>query len=259
MIEIVEPTSRRGDRNMNNDDDDLIDPDGIAGFGSLASGGLNAVTMEYKNDPSIENYVRLRRSDPDAEIEVSVIGGFEAMFYMRDELERYGIDPDLLGGILDANVKAIEEISLRIMELITEAKALERTGETQIVSRGRAIPDKLIDWVICCSLDALSWNDELTIPRDLIVLIRERLGGPNPQYEQEGQIRKSKSDAAIIAGQLKARGITPTFKIVGGALKVAPSTVMRWFGPGEFERERDRWAALCDENGNLRPLRRSKE
>lgn len=244
---------------MDSDDEDSIGPDDISGFGSLAGGGFNDASKDYKSNPSIENYVRLRRGDPNAEIEVSVIGGFEAMFYMRDELERYGIDPNLLGGVLDADVDAIEEISLRIMELMIEAKDLERSGETQIVSRGRAIPDKLIDWVICCALDALSWNDELAIPRDLIVLTRERLGGSNPHYEKEGHIRKNRDDAAIIAGQLKARGITPTFKIIGSALKVAPSTVKRWFGPGEFERERDRWAALFDENGNLRPLQGTKE
>jgi hypothetical protein len=187
-----------------------------------------------------------------------VIGSFESMFYMRDELERYDIDPDLLGGVLDADPEAIGEVSLRLMERMIEARALERAGETHLVRRGRAVPDKLIDWIICCALDALSWNDELTIPRDLIVLIRERLGGPNPQYKQEGQVREGKNNAAIIAGQLKARGVTPTFKVIGDALKVAPSTVMRWFEPGEFERERDRWAALFDEEGNMRPLSRPR-
>ena len=56
------------------------------------------------------------------------------MFYMRDELERHWIDPDLLGGILDADLDAISELSLRLMETMIEAP----------------IPEKLIDWVICC-------------------------------------------------------------------------------------------------------------
>ena len=93
----------------------------------------------------------------------------------------------------------------------------------------------------------MSWNDELTIPRDLIVLIRERLGGSNPQYEQEGQVRQNKMNAEMIAGQLMAQGVVPTFKILGRALRVAPSTVNRWFKPGELEEARDRWAKLFDE------------
>jgi hypothetical protein len=225
-------------------------------FGSKEDGGFNEITKEYKANPSIENYVRLRRANPDAEIEVSVIGGFESMFYMRDELSRHGIEPDLLGGILDADQDAVSEISLRLMEKIIEARQAEQSGESHLIRRGLAVPEKLIDWVICCSLDALSWNDDPTIPRDLIVLIRERLGGSNTQYEQEGQIRQNKSNAGIIAGQLMARGVTPTFKILGQALGVSPSTVKRWFGPGELEQARDKWASLCDKDGKLLPLDR---
>ncbi|GGG32949.1 hypothetical protein [Chelatococcus composti] len=59
-------------------------------FGSDESGGFNEITKQYKADPSIENYVRLRRANPSAEIEVRAVGSFESMFYMRDELERHG-------------------------------------------------------------------------------------------------------------------------------------------------------------------------
>jgi hypothetical protein len=56
-----------------------------------------------------------------------------------------------------------------------------------------------------------------------------------------------------------ARGINPTFKIIGKALGVAPSTVKRWFGPGEFERERDVHAKWFDKDGNLLPLNKHRE
>lgn len=223
-------------------------------FGSSEAGGFNETTRKYKADPSIENYVRLRRENPEAEIEVSVVGGFESMFYMRDELARYDIDPELLGGILDADQDAISEMALRLMEKIIEAQAIADDGETHLIRRGLAIPEKLIDWIICCSLDALSWTDNLMIPRDLIVLVRERLGGSNLHYEKAGEIRQNKQNAALIAGQLMARGINPTFKIIGEALKVAPSTVKRWFEPGEFEQERDVYAKWFDKDGNLSPL-----
>jgi hypothetical protein len=74
------------------------DPDG-----SQVGGGSNASTEAYKAEPTIENYVNLRRADPEAVIEVGVIGGFEAMFYMLDEFERHGLDSELLGGVLDAH------------------------------------------------------------------------------------------------------------------------------------------------------------
>lgn len=226
-------------------------------FGS-GDEGFNEFSKVYKKNPSLENYVKLRRENPQAEIEVSVIGGIDPLFYMEHELRKYGIDPGLVAGTMDADSSAISEISLQLMERIIEARKLSKAGETHLVRRGIAVPDKLIDWIITCSLDALSWNDDLNIPRDLIVLIRERLGGSNPEYQQASKAHKHKGDAACIGGQLKARGITPTFKMLGDALGVAPSTVKRWFEPGEFERETDRWSRSFDESGKLIPLIRRR-
>lgn len=223
-------------------------------FGSTEAGGFNEITKEYKANPTIENYVMLRRASPSAELEVSVIGGFDAMFFMREELSQHGIDPHLLSGILDADEDAMNEISLRLMEKMIEARQIQKSGETHLIRRGLAIPERLIDWVICCSLDSLSWNDNPTIPRDLFVLIRERLGGSNSQYEKEGQVRKSKRDAEFLAGQLMAQGIVPTFKMLGRVLGVAPSTVMRWFEPGELEQARERWAQVFGKDGKPLPI-----
>jgi hypothetical protein len=223
----------------------------MSGFGGNKGGGFNEFSKAYKKDPSIENYVKLRRESPDAEIEVGVIGGIEDLLYMQYELRRYGIDPNLVAAMMDAEPEAIGEIALQLMEKIIEARRLSERGETHLVRRGLAIPDKLIDWIIACSLDSLSWHDDLYISRDLIVLIRERLGGSNPEYKQASKAHEHKGNAACIGGQLKARGITPTFKMLAKVLGVAPSTVKRWFQPGEFERQTDYWARQFGENGKL--------
>lgn len=160
----------------------------------------------------------------------------------------------MAAGLLDANVEAIGETALRVMEAMIAARQRERAGETQLASRGQAIPMKLVDWIVCCALDGLSWNDDLPIPRDLIVLIRERLGGANPRYERIGHVREMKLSAGLIAGQFKAQCHTPTFKLVDEIMGVAASTVMRWFEPGEFEKEAHKWSKLCDETGILRRL-----
>lgn len=223
-------------------------------FGSEPDGGFNAASRAFKAKPMLETYLDLRRSDPAAEIEVAVTGGFESMFYMREEFEKFGLDPDLLGGILDANPEAVDAIALRLLQAIVDGRRLAGAGETHLAARGRVVPDKLIDWIIVCILDAMSWNDDLTISRDLIVLIRERLGGPATHYEEVGRIRQSRQNAAMVAGQLKAQGIMPTLALLGEAFGVAPSTVKRWFAPGELEREADRWSRMFDDRGQLRPL-----
>lgn len=228
-------------------------------YGSEKKGGFNELTRAYKKAPSIENYVKLRREHPNAEIEVSVMGGIEPLFYMEPELQRHGIEARLVTRLMDADPAAISEISLHLMDRIIEARKLAKTGKSHLTRRGLAIPDKLIDWLIACSLDALSWNDDLYIPRDLIVLIRERLGGSNPEYRQASRAHEKKGNAAFVAGQLKARGIKPTYKMLGSAFGVAPSTVKRWFKPGEFEQKVESWARSFDKNGKLIPFNKRQK
>ena len=173
---------------------------------------------------------------------------------MENELRQYQIDPNLVASIFDADEASISELSLLLLERIIQARELTGSGETHLGRRGLAIPEKLIDWLICCALDAMSWNDDLYITRDLIVLIRERLGGANVEYQKAIEVHQNKSNAAMAAGQIKAQGVKPTFKLLGKIFGVAPSTVKRWFEPGEFEREVDRWARMFNSTGRLVPL-----
>lgn len=226
----------------------------MAGYGSKEDGGYNEPSMAYKKATSIEHYVKLRRTDPGAEIEIAVIGGMDQLFFMEEELSKFGFDPEMVASVLNADPEAISELSLQIMEKIIEARSLAKAGQTHLTRRGLAIPDKLVNWLVACMLDALSWNDDLYIPRDLIVLIRERLGGSNPEYEQASDAHLKRSAAITIGGQLKARGIKPSFRMLAGVLNVSPSTVMRWFPDGDFEEEIERVATWFDENGQMRDL-----
>ena len=227
----------------------------MAEYGSDEDGGFNASSKAYKLDPSLEHYLRLRRERPDAEIEVAVLGGIDQLFYLEPELKKFGIDPDLVASAMDANPDAISELSLQLMEKIIEARSLAQDGRTHLVRRGLAIPDKLVNWLIGCMLDGLSWNDELYIPRDLIVLIRERLSGSNPEYEQASHAHQRRWSAILIGAQLHAQGIEPSFRMLAKALGVAPSTVKRWFPSGEFNAEVERISAWFDKDGKPRPAK----
>lgn len=224
-------------------------------YGSDKSGGFNAATRAYKNNPSIELYVKLRRQQPSAEIEVAVLGGMDQLYYMEAELRKFGFDPEMVAAVLDADPDAIGELSLQIMEKMIAARELSKSGETHLSRRGLVVPDKLVDWLIGCMLDALSWNDQLHIPRDLIVLVRERLGGSNPEYEQGSAAHQKRWAAMIIGGQLKAQGIEPSFRMIAKALDVSPTTVMRWFPNGEFEDEISKVSTWFDENGQMHALK----
>jgi hypothetical protein len=121
--------------------------------------GFNEITKEYKASPTIENYVRLRRKYPLVPLEIATTGGIEFLFSLEQELRLHGIDPYLVVGAMDADLAAQAELSLLLLELIIERQNKEKDGETHIVSRGKAISDALINYLIRACLDALESRD----------------------------------------------------------------------------------------------------
>lgn len=236
---------------------DFCFPTGQHDFGTDSEGRWTDETRSFWNDPTIENYVALRRANPDAEIAIHIHGGLDQMYANQAELEKYGIDPNKYVSVLDANEEAISYYALFFMEKIIEARKLKEAGETHLVRRGLAVPDKLIDWFITSALDAMSHYDILEINRDLIVLIRERLGGPVSEYETVNSVEQKRLSAAWIAGALLAQGHTPTFRTIATLMHVAPTTVMRWFEGRDFAAEAEMWSHHFDANGDIRPLSES--
>lgn len=196
--------------------------------------GFNKITKQYKASPTIENYVRLRRQCPDAEIEIATTGGIEFLFVQEKELLSYGINPRTVTGVLDADLDAQAELSLKLLELLIERQEKEKSGATHIVGRNQAISDTLVNYLIAASLDALCWNDELELSRELIVLIKHQLGSFSSNYESGLDKREKRTQAQWIAAQIIAKGKIPTYRQIGRVLGVQASTVMRWFPDGTF-------------------------
>lgn len=207
----------------------------MADFGTEAGKpGFNEITKQYKASPTIENYVRLRRQYPEGEIEIATTGGIEFLFSQEKQLISYGISPRTVARVLDADLDAQADLSLKLLEQVIERKEKEKSGETHIVSRKHAISDTFVNYLITEALDALSWNDELEISRELIVLIKHQLGSISSQYEAEVERRTKTSQARLIAAQIVARGETPTYRKIGRIMSIQASTVMRWFPDGTF-------------------------
>jgi DNA-binding transcriptional MerR regulator len=223
-------------------------------YGSDEKGGFNPSSKAYKANPTIEKYLELRHADPDAEIEIATVGGFDPVLAMRAELETQGFTIDEMMKLLDANQETISDVSLRLLEELSRQKSLAESGETQLVRREKAMPLKLIDWVIAISLEALSWTDSMEMNRDLIVLINARLIGENPHYKSQVQASEQRQRAVWIGAQLVARGQKISIRKVAEALGVAPSTVSRWFEPGEFETKCEEHSSLFREDGSFRSL-----
>ena len=71
--------------------------------------------------------------------------------------------------------------------------------------------------------------------RELIVLINARLVGTDPQYHRQIVSHELRENAVWIGAQLHGKDGTATIRTVAALLHVSPSTVSRWFQPGECE------------------------
>jgi len=196
------------------------------------------LVFSYRRDPTIENYVRIRREFPEIEIQVARFGGLEMLFSFEEELKKSGIDPELVAGTLDAHEPSIDELSLCLMERLIAKNKLPTDGPGYLERRRSAISEAMVNYLIAVMLEALDWNHEkVRVPASLIVLIRDRLCGTNPDLHTEYLSREHRQNAAITAGQIfDGRGETISVRKLAKALTVPPSTAARWLADEEFLR-----------------------
>ena len=82
------------------------------GFGSKKKGGFNKATKAFKADPSIANYVKIRRKKSTRADRGQRVWRNRPLFAMENELRQYQIDPNLVASIFDADEASISELSL---------------------------------------------------------------------------------------------------------------------------------------------------
>ncbi len=112
----------------------------------------------FDEEPSIANYVALRRSFPggDSEIhQLAVVDPGQAEAFELD-LERARLSRALVRGALGGDDRAIDELCLQLMERLIERRAREGRGETQLQSRGAGISDALVGHLIGAMLESAS-------------------------------------------------------------------------------------------------------
>ena len=212
-----------------------------------------SLSKSFKADPTIEHYLRLRESFPGVPIEIATSDGIEFVFKFEKEIKELGFDPRQICGILDADLDYQSFVSLKLLEKLTARRAAVSRGQTHVVSAHGEIGDALVNYIIGACLDALSWNDNLEISRDLIVLIKHQLKLEDNVISREVEKRDNAFNAHWIGGQLISMGKEPSFRLVGKIMGVSASTVMRWFPDGDFRQQAERSSRLF-ENGKLKPL-----
>jgi hypothetical protein len=194
--------------------------------------------MAYGEQPSVEKYVQIRNEFPEVEIQVGQFGGLEALFAIQQEIEREGIDPQLVAASLDANEPSIDDLSLHLLQLLVARGRLAQAGPGHIETRRNAISDATVNYLIVTMLEALDWNGEcISFPGSLIVLIKEQLCGSNPDLYQKYRARERFVHGASLAGQYfhltKKRLSVRELAAMAG---VGRGTAARWLEDSEFPR-----------------------
>ena len=193
------------------------------------------LAIKYQELPSLENYLQLRRGFSEAELYAGVFDGFEDSFIIAPELEKYGIHSRIVVGAYDACEPDMDELSLRLMECLVARDKLPKSGPGHIEKRRQAIGDALIDYLIVTMLEATEGR-RIAIPPSLIVLIRERLCGPNPDWVKHCRSRRDQSIAMFKA----AKHFKPDEKVssrkLAASVGISRSTAARWLADPGFRR-----------------------
>jgi hypothetical protein len=163
---------------------------------------------------------------------------------IEEELRQFKLDRWLVSGALDGNDRDVDELALRLMERLIERDTIEKSGEVHLQSRRIAISDGLVNFLIVAMLEPM----EEFIPPSLVVLIRERLCGTNPDlYKEYLQMQRKRDSLALAAFAFPVGKVS--IRKIAKLMKVQPSTVSRWFPNGDFQRELDKFRQAVDKFG----------
>jgi hypothetical protein len=187
----------------------------------------------YEKAPTMANYVRLKRTGGPA-----VIGRFADFdpLTIEAELRRYGIDPLMVCSALEGDEREIEKLSVRLMECLIERDQIEKEGHTHVQGRQIAISDSLVDFLTVAMLEAVAEENHTA----MVVLIRERLCGQNPDYYKDFLVFTKQRKAVALAALRFPTGKISVRK-VAKLMNVEPSTVSRWFPAGALQEQVDKF------------------
>jgi hypothetical protein len=166
-------------------------------------GAFKRVVVDYRKNPTLENYLLVRREFPEVEIQIGEFGGIDALFTLENDFREQGVDPDLIAACLDADEPSIDALCLRLMEKLVEREKLSQGTPGYIQKRRAAISDALVNYLIVTILESFDWvEEEVRIPASLVVLIRHQLTGTNPDLHAAYLSREYKHNLAIMLAQI---------------------------------------------------------
>ncbi len=186
------------------------------------------LSEQFRRDPTLETYVRLRRTYPKTLFSSVQFGGLNPILAIEPQLASAGIELELMMGVLDADEGAINELSLRLLENLRDRRS-RAAGEGADKQSPSKKGDALIDYLIAVMVESIAYNAELEIPFDLRMLIKQRVGAAKSDLQKASQTAENKGRAVVIGAQMILRGEKPTLEAVAKFLNVDKKTVSGYF------------------------------
>jgi hypothetical protein len=195
------------------------------------------LVLRYEKDPTIANYLQIRRDFPEVEVEVGYFSGIDAPFKLEEKFVGQG-NPMLTVGALAAYEPDIDALCLQLLELLVARGKLPKEGPGFIEKRRKAISDATVNYLIVEMLEAVDrCGGSIHIPASLVVLIREQLCGSNPVLHQRYLAGERFRNAAYDAGlHFQQTGEQISVRKLAAAAGVNRGTAERWLADQHFQR-----------------------
>jgi hypothetical protein len=166
---------------------------------------------------------------PDRDIDATRFACVRTLVALREELKEADISCTLLGRALHGEQQATDELCINIMDKLIERERPEAAGRSHLQSLHPGYSDGLIDFLVVLMIEAAEHYKKPLGP-SLVVLLRDRLGGPNPRRRQMIAKRESYYRAIEIGAGMLAHGEEPSIRKIATRMNVNPTSVLRWFG-----------------------------
>lgn len=192
---------------------------------------------DFRENQTIEEYLRLRENFELWEAEVYYIRDFEWEYEFQDQLLKYGIEMEILEYARKGNPYYIDQLCLCILEQLKEANSPDKAAHSQ--SRGDIMPFALMDLLIVGILEDILHNklegvevcngvSELT--HSLVYLIRNRLRGATYDLRENLGIEAQKQRIISIVAWCTLIDEVPSVRKIGDIVEKSHTSILRMFG-----------------------------
>jgi hypothetical protein len=191
------------------------------------------LVVQYRKEPTIENYLRVRHEFPEIEIQVAQFGGIDPLHALESNCMKWGLDIGLIAATLMFDESAVDALSMRVLELLAARSRLPKDGPGHIQKRRDMVSDADVNYLIMTMVEAFDYHEHsVRVPASLVVLIRHQLCGSVPDLHREYLLKERRSNMAFAVAQHLKPGEKLSINRLARMTGLKRATAARWLKEG---------------------------